>query len=392
MAFTVLAAAAGAFVGVQLSKSEPPPVLHPVLDRSVGVAPRPIDLPWPATGQGAVDVPALGLEVASRSETPVPVASLTKLMTAYVVLHDHPLPPGASGATITVTPADVTDYFFDTVVGATNAPVLAGEELTEREVLGGLLVRSADNYADLLARWDADTIPAFVDKMNAAATTLGMHDTHFADPSGLSVNSRSTASDILKVAALDMQDPNVQAIVTMPSITLPVAGTLDTYTPLLGAEGVVGMKSGFTTAAGACDVLAAIRSIHGRSVLFLSAITGQQGALSTLGVAALHGLALVNAMAPVIGTTTVLHEGQPVAQVSSAGGTVEAVAAAPVSLLTSPGVRGTEGFHPNRRVSDQARRGARVGTVEVRLGSQRAVVPARLTKDVPRPSLLQRIF
>jgi D-alanyl-D-alanine carboxypeptidase (penicillin-binding protein 5/6) len=392
LAFAVLAAAAAAFVGVQLGTTEPAPVVHPVLDRSVGVAPRPIDLPWPATGQGAVDVPALGLELASRSEKPVPVASLTKLMTTYVVLHDHPLPPGGPGATITVTPADVVDYFFDTVGGATNAPVLAGEVLTERQVLGGLLVRSADNYADLLARWDAGTMPAFVDKMNAAAATLGMHDTHFADPSGLSVDSRSTASDILKVAALDMQDPNVRAIVTMPDITLPVAGTLDSYTPLLGEDGVVGMKSGFTTAAGACDVLAVVRSIDGRSVLFLSAVTGQQGPLSSLSVVAFGGLAIVNATAPVIGTTTVLHEGQPVAQVTSAGGTVEAVAAAPVALLTSPGVRATQTFLPDRRVSDRARRGSRVGTVEVRLGSQNLLVPARLAQDVPRPSLLQRIF
>jgi D-alanyl-D-alanine carboxypeptidase (penicillin-binding protein 5/6) len=391
MASAALVAAAAAFVGVQLSKPEPPPVVHSILERSVGVAPRPIALPWPPTGQGAVDVPALGLDVASANEQPVPVASLTKLMTTYVVLHDHPLPPGAPGATITVTPADVEAFFFDNADGGSSATVLAGEVLTEREVLGGLLVHSADNYADLLALWDAGTIPAFVDKMNALAAQLGMRHSHFADPSGLSADSRSTASDILRVAALDMQDPYVQAIVAMPSITLPFAGTLATYTPLLGVQGIVGVKSGYTSEAGACDVVGVVRSVHGRSVLLLAAVTGQQ-APASLPVAGLRGLALVNAMVPMIGTTTVVHEGQPVAQVSSTGGTVEAIAAGSVSVLTSPGLRATQTFLPDRRVSDRARRGSRIGSVEVRLGPQQVDVPVRLAQDVPRPSVLQRIF
>ncbi len=98
--------------------------------------------------------------MASGPEQPVPVASLTKLMTAYVVLHDHPLAPDEAGPTITVTQADVVDYDTDTVDDDANAQVALGERLTERQVLSGLLVHSADNYADLLARWDAGSIPA----------------------------------------------------------------------------------------------------------------------------------------------------------------------------------------------------------------------------------------
>ena len=80
------------------------------------------------------------------------------------------------------------------------------EQITEQQVLGGMLVHSADNYADLLARWDAGSIPAFVAKMNAAAARLGMGHSHFADASGVDPGSQSTASDLLKVAALDMAD------------------------------------------------------------------------------------------------------------------------------------------------------------------------------------------
>lgn len=393
MAGALLIAGAASFVGVQLAKPEPPPVVTSVLPRSIGFTGPSLasTLPWPATGEGAVAVPALGIDVAPGPQQAVPVASLTKLMTAYVVLHDHPLAAGTSGPNITVTPADVLDYDLDTVSDDSNALVQAGEVLTEREVLAGMLVHSADNYADLFARWDAGSIPAFVAEMNASARQLGMDHSHFADASGISAQSESTASDILKVAELDMQDPNVRAIVQMPDVTLPLAGTIRTYTPLLGLEGTLGVKSGFTTAAGGCDVVAVVRSVHGVPVMLLAAVTSQQGP-NVLTLAGLHGLALVNAVGPLIGTATVLHQGQLVAHVSSAGRTVNATASSAVTMLMWPGTTVTRAFLPARHLSDRARRGARVGTVAVTLGGQRVLVPVRLTQDASRESLLQRIF
>jgi serine-type D-Ala-D-Ala carboxypeptidase (penicillin-binding protein 5/6) len=394
MAFLVLVAAAGAFVGVQLGKPDPLPVISSTPLPSVNLAPDSTiasRLPWPATGQGAVAVPALGINVEPGAEESVPVASLTKLMTAYVILHDHPLAVGSPGPNITVTQADVDDYGEDVVNDDSSVAVQAGEVLTERQVLGGLLVHSADNYADLFARWDAGSIPAFVAKMNAMALSLGMDHSHFADPSGVSPQSESTAGDIVKVAALDMENPNVQAIVKMPSITLPVAGSVGSYTPLLGVEGIVGVKSGFTTAAGGGDVVAVWRTVHGVPVMLLAAITSQQGP-NILDVAALHGLALVNALGPLIGSSTVLQKGQLVAHVTSAGHRVTATTASSVSMLTWPGMTATRVFHPVRHLTDQAKRGAQIGTVVVTLGNQHVAVPVTLTQNVPRPTVMQRIF
>jgi D-alanyl-D-alanine carboxypeptidase (penicillin-binding protein 5/6) len=393
MVCALLVAAAGAFVGVQLAKPVPAPTITSVLHPLVDLAPQSSasTMPWPAMGQGAVAVPALGLDLASGPEKPVPVASLTKLMTAYVVLQDHPLAPGAPGPNITVTPPDVADYDQDAASDDTNAEVQAGEVITERDLLAGMLVHSADNYADLLARWDAGSMPAFVAKMNAAAKSLGMDQSHFGDASGVSIFSASTASDILKVAALDMRDPNVQDMVKMPDVTLPLAGTLRTYTPLLGLQGILGVKSGFTNAAGGCDVVAVVRLVHGVPVLLLAAVTGQQGP-NVLALAGLHGLALVNTVDPLIGTATVLHKGELVARVSAGGHSVSATAASSVTLLTWPGTTATRVFHSTSHLTDRARRGARVGTVEVSLGGQSVVVPVVLTQNVPRESLLQRIF
>jgi D-alanyl-D-alanine carboxypeptidase (penicillin-binding protein 5/6) len=389
----ILVGGVGSFAGLRLSGADPLPAVTPVLDSDVDVPAQSLahSLPWPSVGQGAVAIPAIGVDLASGPEQPVPMASLTKLMTAYVVLRDHPLAPDAPGPAVTVTQADVDDYDLDVVKNNSSALVAVGEQLTELQLLGGLLVHSADNYADLLASWDAGSIPAFVNEMNDAAAQLGMRHTHFVDASGVDAGSVSTAADILKVAAPDMANPLVEALVRMPSVTLPVAGTIATYTPLLGLEGVIGVKSGFTTAAGGNDVLAVRRTIHGRSTLLLAAVTGQQGP-SVLGQAGLHGLALVNALAPLVGTTPLLEQGDVVAHVSSAGQEVDERAATSVSMLTWPGVTAHRVFLPVRRLTDRARRGAVTGSVVVTLGTQRVAVPVQLSDDLQRPSMLQKLF
>lgn len=80
------------------------------------------------------------------------------------------------------------------------------------------------------------------------------------------------------------------------------------------------------------------------------------------------------------------------AHVSEAGKTVGAGTASAVTMLTWPGVTARRSFHPRRSLTDQARRGTQAGSEVVTLGTQSATVPVRLRQDVPRPSLLQRIF
>jgi len=390
LAFLLLLVAAGAYVGIRLSTPEPAPAVTAAALPTVRVPAQTVTLPWPTVGQSAVAVPSLGVDLASGPEKAAPVASLTKLMTAYVVLHDHPLALGQPGPTITVSQADVDDYDNATVDDDSNAAVSLNEQISEADVLGGLLVHSADNYADLLAMWDAGSLPAFVAKMNTAAARLGMDHSHFADASGVDPGSESTASDLLKVAAVDMANPSFASFVKMSSVTLPIAGTISTYTPLLGIQGVIGVKSGFTSAAGGGDVLAVERTVHGKQVLLLSAVTGQTGPV-VLAQAGLHALALVDAMSPFIGSTEVLPGNRVVAHVGEAGSSIAARTAAPASLLTWPGVTATRVFVPARHVAKQAPRGTQIGTVVVTLGTQRVEVPVQLDRDIPPESLLQRL-
>ena len=218
-----------------------------------------------------------------------------------------------------------------------------------------------------------------------------MHQSHFADASGVDPSSMSTPADLLKVAALDMGNPAFASMVQMTSVTLPVAGTISTYTPLLGLQGVIGVKSGFTTAAGGCDVLAVVRTVHGRPTLLLAAVTGQTGP-EVLAQAALHGLALVDAVAPLVGSTSVVRSGEVVARVSESGRSVDATAADPVSVLTWPGVTVTQGVPPGCPSHRPGLAGCRAGTLVVSVGMQRVVVPVHLQQDVPHESFLQRLF
>jgi D-alanyl-D-alanine carboxypeptidase (penicillin-binding protein 5/6) len=393
LALVIILAAAG-FVVVRLRAPEPRATATSVLTPSVDVASLPVTLPWPTTGQSAMSVPSIGVTQASGPETPVPIASLTKMMTGYLILRDHPLAPVQDGPSITLTQTDVTDYDIDTMQDQANALVSVGEVLTERQLLSGLLIHSANNFADTLARWDAGSIAAFVVKMNAMAAQLGMRQTQYADASGFSSGSQSTASDSLKVAAADMANPTFASIVGMTAVTLPVAGTISTYTPLIGIQGVVGVKSGFTAAAGGCDVLALLRSVHGVPVVILSAVTGQQGAgqANVLALAGLQAYNVANAVGTKIGTTSVVPAGTLVARVTAAGHTVAATARSSASVLSWPGVHVNRVFSAMASVRAGAPRGTRIGTLAVTVGTQRLAVPVALGQDLPRASLLQRVF
>jgi len=376
---------------VRLHAPSPAATVSARMAATISVPSAPVAMPWPTDGQSAIAVPTVGVNVTSGPEQPVPIASLTKMMTAFVILRDHPLGLEQDGPQIIMTQADVSDFDTDTVEDEANAQVTLGEALTERQMLEGLLVHSANNFADTLARWDAGSIPAFVVKMNDTAAELGMDHTHYADPSGFDQASQSTAGDLLKVAAPDMENPTFAAIVQMTSVTLPVAGTISSYTPLLGFEGVIGVKSGFTTAAGGCDVVAVVRQVHGIPAVILAAVTGQTGP-DVLAKAGFIALNLADHAAASVGMTTVVHAGQVVAQVTVAGHTVAATAASTVNVLSWPGVTAQQVLVAGRTVHAGAKKGSRIGSALVALGSQHDAVPVVLRGHLPKPTMLQRLF
>jgi D-alanyl-D-alanine carboxypeptidase (penicillin-binding protein 5/6) len=223
-----------------------------------------LSLPWPAEGQASAEVQDLG-SLGSRGErTPVPIASVTKVMTAYVVLKDHPLAPGDAGPAITVDQQAETE---STSAEESSAPVRAGRTISQRDLLALMLIPSGNNVARLLARWDAGSQDAFVAKMNRAAADLGMTSTTYTGASGVEDSTTSTAEDQLRLARVVMKDEVVRSIVATPSLKVDgVPGAVVNTNTLLGRSGVIGLKTGSSTAAGGALMWAA-RAASGALIL-----------------------------------------------------------------------------------------------------------------------------
>jgi serine-type D-Ala-D-Ala carboxypeptidase (penicillin-binding protein 5/6) len=237
---------------------------------------------WPADGVSAADISGIGLVAGPDATRPVPIASVAKLMTAYVILHDHPLPAGGSGPGIVVQPPEAAAYPAQVRDGDSLVPVAAGETITERQALEALLLPSADNMAWILARWDAGSQAAFVARMNDTARRLGMTGTSYTDPSGLDSSTTSTAADQVRLGMAAMRVPALAAIVAMPTAVVPVAGLVRNYNTLLGQDGIVGLKTGSTQAAGGCVVIAARPEAGAHRPLIVAATFGQPGTAQTI--------------------------------------------------------------------------------------------------------------
>jgi D-alanyl-D-alanine carboxypeptidase (penicillin-binding protein 5/6) len=231
---------------------------------------------WPADGQAAVQIGQSQIQ-AGPNQHAAAIASLAKVMTATLVLRDHPLQPGQEGPTITLTYDVVADTDRRRGQGESVVSIVAGEQLTERQALQALLLPSANNIAAVLARWDAGSTDRFVARMNATARSLGMTHTRYTDPSGYDAATVSTAADQVRLVDRAMRLKVFASIVATPSATLPVAGTVHNTNTLLGRNGFVGIKTGSTAAAGGCFAFRAIRSIDRKRTTITGVVLGQPG-------------------------------------------------------------------------------------------------------------------
>jgi len=231
---------------------------------------------WPAYGQAAIQIGQSQIQ-AGPNQRAAPIASVAKVMTAYLVLRDHPLQLGQDGPTITLTDADVADTDRRAGHDESVVSIAAGEQVTERQALQAVLVPSANNIAAVLARWDAGSADRFVARMNATARSLGMTHTHYTDPSGYDDATVSTAADQVRIVVRAMRLPVFASIVGAPSATLPVAGTVHNTNTFLGQNGFVGVKTGSDAAAGGCFAFRAIRWSDGKRTTVTGVVLGQPG-------------------------------------------------------------------------------------------------------------------
>ena len=348
-------------------------------------------LPWPAEGQAYVEIPGLGSLGSSGEQKPVPIASVAKVMTAYVILRDHPFKQGAKGKTLTVDAKAVSDYRTGKAGQESVVEVTEGQKISEYEALQALMLPSANNIARLLARWDARSEKAFVAKMNDAAKDLGMKNTRYTDPSGLTRSTVSTASDQVKLGKKAMEDPVFREISRQPFYTDSKGNKQHNYNQLIPYTGI-GIKTGTSTAAGGNLLFAAEKPVGGTTQLIIGAALGQHRAPIIDTVTAASKL-LIQAAQDSLVSHTVVRKGQVVGQVDDGlGGTTPVVATKDVKAVGWPGLKVDLGLTDDgNRIPHEAKAGTKVGTLTVGSGPGQVRVPVEIQDDLVEPEFGSRL-
>ncbi|MFD7565358.1 D-alanyl-D-alanine carboxypeptidase [Streptomyces tendae] len=351
------------------------------------------EIPWPSSGQAALDVQGIGTFGSSGDQKPVPIASVAKVMTAYVILRDHPLKSGAEGPKIKIDQAaeDQSQAGQESTVN-----VFEGDSISQREALESILIASANNVARLLARWDAGSEKAFVEKMNAAAKDLGMTNTTYTDPSGLNNTTVSTAVDQVKLAKEAMKQPAFREVAAMMSYDDYKGVNHSNWNHLVGHNDVVGIKTGTTTSALGNLVFAAKKEVGGETKTIVGAVVRQPagGADNTILGAALDSSdKLIRAAQDTLKSSTILKKGTVVGYVDDGlGGRTPVVATKDVKAVGWAGLTVKLTFTADE-VPHTAQAGTKVGTLTVGDGgtSGAVKVPVALRDDLVEPGLSDKL-
>ncbi|MFF8397493.1 D-alanyl-D-alanine carboxypeptidase [Streptomyces sp. NPDC016172] len=380
------------FAVVQSVRPLPSPTLELTAKDSYTFEGGKVDIPWPAEGQAALDVQGIGTFGSSGEQKPVPIASVAKVMTAYVILRDHPLKSGADGPKILIDQAaqDQSDAGQESTVDVTK-----GDRITEREALESILIASANNVARLLARWDAGSEKAFVQKMNDAAEDLGMKNTTYTDPSGLNNTTVSTAVDQVKLAKAAMQQPVFREVATMMSYVDYKQKKHDNWNRLVGYNDVTGIKTGTTTSALGNLVFAARKDVNGETRRIIGAVVRQPagGPDNTILGAALHeGDKLIRAAQGALESATILKKGDIVGYADDGlGGRTPVAVTEDVTAVGWAGLSVELTFAGND-LPHTAKAGTKVGTLTVGDGTTSAVkVPVALQKELVEPGFAAKL-
>jgi len=224
--------------------------------------------PGPTSAQSilVMDVESHSSMFSRNEHVQRPIASITKLMTAYIILEEND-----PNALVTVS-ANAAGTIGSTM------NLVTGEQITVRDLLKGLLVNSGNDAAYALAEYNAGSIDAFVEKMNERADLLGMINTEYKNPTGLdAAGAYSTAHDQALLATHLLGDDSIRAITNIESQEITSASgithQLDTTNQLLGQMGIKGLKTGRTDLAGEC-VITLAENEQGHEVL--SIVLGSQ--------------------------------------------------------------------------------------------------------------------
>lgn len=196
-----------------------------------------------------MDVDSMGIVYQQSKDTPLPMASLTKMMTALIILENHSL-----SENVLIPP--LSEY-----VEGSSMRLKPGDTLTVSDLLHGLMINSGNDAATVLAMYHSGTVFSFVKEMNTKADELGLRHTHFQNPHGLDApHHYSSAHDLAILSKMLLSYPALRKIVTIPKESIPSSlgsgyELVNTNALLDSPFPVYGIKTGTTDNAGECLVL-----------------------------------------------------------------------------------------------------------------------------------------
>ncbi|MFD8082269.1 hypothetical protein ACFV4F_11300 [Kitasatospora sp. NPDC059722] len=388
-----LAVVLGAAVVAQLLRPLPDAKVRMSAAGSYSFPGDPLDLAWPAKGQSAAEVVGVGSLGSSGPETPASIASVTKVMNAYLILQKFPLKKGESGPKIVVDKQAAQESGN---VDESKVTLTENQVLTEYQALELLMLPSANNVARLLARFHSGSEVEFVKLMNETAAKFGMANTTYADPAGYNADTKSTAKDQLKLAEQVMQDEIFRQIVSTPDTTFNNQKIPNTNNLINPKTGVIGVKTGSSTPAGGCLMWAAYKEVGGVKRLILGVTLGQQATSPNPGdgilptVLKVSGKQIQAAQNGVTGQT-VVKKGDVVGYVDNGlGGKVAVVATKDLVVAGFPGIGGTVTLDAGK-VDHHAAAGTEIGTLRVGDGDSKSEVRVALQADLNPPSIQSRL-
>lgn len=200
-------------------------------------------LTWPGAGSASVAVEGMNGVVASAPDA-VPMASITKVVTALVVLDQMPLALGEQGPEFRFTARDSDEYWSYLRNNESALDVPVGGTLTQYQLLEGMLMGSAGNYADRLAGnlWPTDAV--YASAANAWLAAHGVPGITVVEPTGIDARNTASPEALIALAKRALANPVIAEIVAKPSVELPGAGVVTNTNGLLADPGVVGIKTG----------------------------------------------------------------------------------------------------------------------------------------------------
>ncbi|MFI9297374.1 D-alanyl-D-alanine carboxypeptidase family protein [Streptomyces gardneri] len=382
------------FAIVQMVRPLPAPVLTLSAAPTFTFEGGELQMPWPNEGQGAVEVEGVGSMGQYGPQKPAPIASVTKTMTAYVILRDHPLKGSQKGPEIEI---DKKAAEQGKAEHESTAAVQEGQTYSQKELLELLMIPSANNVARLLARWDAGSEAAFVEKMNAAAKDLGMTQSTYTDPSGLLDSTVSTPQDQLKLAKAVMQYDVFREIVNMPNVTVEgIPGRIENNNNILLEPGVSGIKTGSSTPAGGNLLWSANTIVDGQNRRILGIVMGAKDAADLgkkLQLAIDNSLKLIQQAQKDVTSAVVVRKGQVLGHIDDGlGGLTPVVATKELKAIGWPGLKvKLELTDGGKAVPHAGKAGDVIGQVSIGTGAGKVSAPVALEKDLVEPGFDKKL-